>query len=70
MQLQKKLGIGFVLFGIATIIGMYFVANSGAFLFSALVGLMAIFFGAFQLMIASQATLHSGSKAKGKKARK
>lgn len=70
MQLQKKLGIGFVLFGIATIIGMYFVANSGAFLFSALVGLMAIFFGAFQLMIASQATAHSGSKSKGKKARK
>lgn len=69
MHLQKKLGIGFVLFGIVIIIGMYFIANSGAFLFSSLVGLMAIFFGAFQLMIANQTPAHS-AKSKFKKARK
>lgn len=69
MRLQKKLGIGFVLFGIVIIIGMYFVANSGAFLFSSLVGLMAIFFGAFQLMIASQTPAH-GPKTKSRKARR
>ena len=69
MQLQKKLGIGFVLFGIATIISMYFIVNSGAFLFSALVGLLAIFFGAFQLMIANQSSVHS-TKSKTKRTRK
>lgn len=70
MQIQKKLGIGFVLFGVVMIIGMYFIASSGAFLFSSLVGLMAIFFGAFQLMIASQTPLHSGGAKAKRKTRK
>lgn len=69
MHLQKKLGIGFVTFGVVIIIGMYFIANSGAFMFSSLVGLMAIFFGAFQLMIASQTPIHN-AKPKLRKARK
>lgn len=72
MQLQKKLGFGFILFGVVLIIAMYFLVNSGAFLFSSLIGLMAIFFGAFQLMIAGDLAVptekHS-TKHKAKKGR-
>lgn len=70
MQLQQKLGFGFILFGIAIILGMYFVADGGAFLFSALIGLMAVFFGAFQLMITANATAKPAAKNKHKKGRK
>lgn len=70
MQLQQKLGFGFILFGIAIILGMYFVADGGAFLFSALIGLMAVFFGAFQLMITANATAKPAAKNKLKKGRK
>ena len=66
MQLQQKLGFGFILFGVVIIIGMYFVANGGAFLFSALVGLMAVFFGAFQLMISADMSTRSATKSKAK----
>jgi len=67
MQLQKKLGIGFILFGIALIIGLYFVADGGAFLFSALIGLMAVFFGAFQLMLTADLAAKPAAKSKLKK---
>ncbi len=70
MQLQQKLGFGFILFGVVIIIGMYFVANGGAFLFSALIGLMAVFFGAFQLMISADMTATPTAKNKPKKNRK
>lgn len=70
MQLQKKLGFGFMFFGVAIILGMYFVADGGAFLFSALIGLMAIFFGAFQLMITADLTEKPAVKSKPKKGRK
>jgi thiol:disulfide interchange protein len=70
MQLQKKLGFGFILFGLAIILGMYFVADGGAFLFSALIGLMAVFFGAFQLMITADLAAKPAAKNKPKKGRK
>lgn len=70
MQLQKKLGFGFIFFGVAIILGMYFVADGGAFLFSALVGLMAVFFGAFQLMITADLAAKPAAKSKQKKGRK
>lgn len=70
MQLQQKLGFGFIFFGVVIIIGMYFVANGGAFLFSSLIGLMAIFFGAFQLMISADMTTKPSTKSKPKKSRK
>lgn len=70
MQLQKKLGFGFMFFGAAIILGMYLVADGGAFLFSALIGLMAVFFGAFQLMITADATAKPTAKNKFKKGRK
>lgn len=70
MQLQKKLGFGFIFFGIAIILGVYFVADGGAFLFSALVGLMAVFFGAFQLMITADIAAKPAAKTKPKKGRK
>ncbi len=70
MQLQKKIGFGFILFGIAIILGMYFVADGGAFLFSALIGLMAVFFGAFQLMITAELAAKPVAKSKPKKGRK
>lgn len=70
MQLQQKLGFGFIFFGVVIIIGMYFVANGGAFLFSSLIGLMAIFFGAFQLMISADMTTKPSTKSKPKKGRK
>lgn len=70
MHLQKKLGIGFIFFGLIIIVTMYFVADGGAFVFCALLGLMAIFFGAFQLMItADLTTTKTNSKSKIKKAR-
>jgi hypothetical protein len=70
MQLQQKLGYGFILFGIVFTLGMYFAADGGAFLFTALIGLMAIFFGAFQLMIAADAATKAVAKSKVKKGRK
>jgi hypothetical protein len=70
MQLQKKLGFGFILFGIALILLMYFTADGGAFLFSSLIGLMAIFFCAFQLMIITEVTTTPTVKNKSKKGRK
>lgn len=70
MQLQQKLGFGFILFGVVMIIGMYFIANGGAFLFSALIGLMAVFFGAFQLMISADVATKPVAKSKPKKSRK
>lgn len=70
MQLQKKLGLGFIFFGVAIILGMYFVTDGGAFLFSALIGLMAIFFGAFQLMLTADLATKPTSKSKAKKTRK
>ena len=70
MQLQQKLGFGFILFGVVMIIGMYFIANGGAFLFSSLIGLMAVFFGAFQLMISADMTAKPATKSKPKKSRK
>ena len=70
MQLQQKLGYGFIFFGIVFILGMYFVASGGAFLFTALMGLLAIFFGAFQLMISADAAAKPAVKSKLKKAHK
>lgn len=70
MQLQQKLGFGFILFGIVLTLAMYFAIDGGAFLFTALIGLMAIFFGAFQLMITADAVSKSNSGRKHKKTRK
>lgn len=70
MHLQQKLGYGFILFGIVFTFGMYFAADGGAFLFTALIGLLAIFFGVFQLVIAADAATKSLAKHKIKKARK
>lgn len=70
MQLQQKLGYGFILFGIVLVLGMYFAADGGAFMFTALIGLMAIFFGAFQLMIAADIAAKPAVKSKTKKGQK
>ncbi len=71
MQLQQKLGYGFILFGLAMILGLYFVADGGAYVFSALLGLMAIVFGGFQLMLAKQVIAKPVKvAAKNKKARR
>lgn len=70
MQLQKKLGIGFILFGVVLTLAMYFAIDGGAFLFTALIGLMAIFFGAFQLMLSASVTASPGIHRKAKKARR
>jgi thiol:disulfide interchange protein len=78
MHFQKKLGLGFILFGAAVILIAYAVStNQGAFVFSALIGLMAVFFGGFQLMLSKlavqtkPAVKHSaGKNLKSKKARR
>jgi hypothetical protein len=70
MQLQQKLGYGFILFGIVFILGMYFAVNDGAFLFTSRIGLLAIFFGAFQLMIAADTAAKPAIKSKVKKGQK
>lgn len=76
MQAQQKLGLGFILFGIVLITAVYFATSGGAFVFSALLGLMAIVFGAFQLMLAQLAPSknnhpeHSKTKGKAKKTRR
>lgn len=70
MQLQQKLGFGFILFGVLLTLAMYFTTDGGAFLFTALIGLMAIFFGAFQLMITADALTKSTASRRHKKSRK
>lgn len=70
---QQKLGYGFILFGLLLIIGLYFAADGGAYVFSALLGLMAIVFGSFQLVLAKPSTTNSdkhSNKARNKKAQK
>lgn len=54
-HLQQKLGYGFIGFGLLLILGLYFVASGGAYVFAALLGLMAVVFGGFQLLLAKQA---------------
>lgn len=77
MHFQKKLGLGFIAFGVLVILLAYALTNSGGFVFSALLGLMAIFFGAFQMMLsnlalqAKTAGKHpSGKTTKTKRARR
>ncbi|HTF95077.1 MAG TPA: hypothetical protein VL995_03010 [Cellvibrio sp.] len=73
MQLQQKLGYGFILFGLLLIVGLYFLADGGAYLFAALLGLMAIVFGGFQLMLSKPIpikTVKTGSKTKSRKSAK
>jgi thiol:disulfide interchange protein len=70
MQLQQKLGYGFILFGVALTLAMYFLIDGGAFVFTALVGFMAIVFGAFQLMISTNTAVKSPAKSKAKKGHK
>ena len=67
MQLQKKIRLGFILFGVALTLAMYFAIDGGAFLFTALIGLMAIFFGAFQLMITADLAAKPAINRKVKK---
>lgn len=56
MHYQKKLGIGFILFGLVVVIIAYAAStHQGAFAFAALIGLMAICFGAFQIMLSNLA---------------
>ncbi len=72
-QFQQELGYGFIAFGLLLIIGLYFAADGGAYIFSALLGLMAIVFGGFQLMLAKQTPAKiekHASKPKNKKAHK
>ncbi len=70
-QLQQKLGYGFILFGLLLIIGLYFAADGGAYVFSALIGLLAIIFGGFQLLLAKQAPVRSEKHShKNKKSRR
>lgn len=72
-QFQQKLGYGFIGFGLLLIIGLYFAADGGAYIFSALLGLMAIVFGGFQLMLAKQTPIKTekyAGKTKSKKAHK
>ena len=71
MHTYKKLGVGFILFGFLLIIAMYFIADGGAFLFTFLIVLMAIFFGAFQLAImANTPATKASTKAKIHKSRR
>lgn len=68
MQLQKKLGFGFIFFGVLLILAMYFLTSGGAFVFTALAGFMAIVFGAFQLMLSAIPVAKAPVKNKTKKA--
>ncbi len=63
MHFQKKLGIGFIVFGALVIALAFLMTSSGGFVFSALIGLMAVLFGAFQIMLSKLAVQ---SKAAGK----
>lgn len=67
MQLQKKLGFGFISFGVLFILIMYFLASGGAFVFTALLGFMAIVFGAFQLMLSAIPIAKAPARSKAKK---
>ncbi len=55
MHFQKKLGLGFIAFGALVITIAFLMTNSGGFVFSALIGVMAILFGTFQLMLSKLA---------------
>lgn len=69
-QLHQKLGYGFIFFGLLFILGLYFAVDGGAYVFMALLGVMAIVFGGFQLMLAKQPARTARPTHKGKKARR
>lgn len=68
MNINQRIGLGFLLLGLTMILLFYFIASKEAFVIAALAGLMAMAFGGFQLLIAkpSSKNLVKSHARKGK----
>lgn len=67
MNRNQKLGLGFVVTGLLIILLFYFVASETGFLFAASIGLMAIAFGGFQLLLSKPVSTQTSKAAKARK---
>jgi len=66
MNNNQKIGLGFLVLGVLIIPVSYFIASSEGFVLAAMMGLMAIVFGGFQLIFAKTITTRP-SKTKARK---
>lgn len=66
MNNNQKIGLGFLVLGVLIIPVSYFIASSEGFVLAAMMGLMAIVFGGFQLIFAKTITTRPG-KTKARK---
>lgn len=70
MNNNQKLGVGFLILGFLIIPLFYFSASSDSFAIFAMIGLMAIVFGGFQLMFGKTVSTKTGKAAKVRKVRR
>lgn len=70
MNNNQKIGLGFLLLGVLIIPISYFIASSEGFVLAAMMGLMAIVFGGFQLIFAKTITTQQGKTKTRKNARR
>lgn len=64
MNNARKIGFGFLFFGLLIIPLFYFIAVGVGFVLGVMIGLMAIVFGGFQLMLSKHSKARAATKAK------
>lgn len=70
MNKNKKIGLIFILIGVLIIPLFYFIASREGFVITAMLGLMAIVFGGFQLILANAVNARPANATKVRKAKK
>lgn len=64
MNKTQKIGVGFLAFGFAVILLAYIFTSDRTFALAALIGLMAVAFGGFQLLIAQPVSTEPVNKTR------
>lgn len=70
MNKTQKIGVGFLAFGFAVILLAYIFTSDRSFALAALIGLMAVAFGGFQLLIAQPINPHDNTTKTRKSSRR
>lgn len=64
MNNNQKIGLGFLVVGLLAIPFFYFTASDEGFVIAAMIGIMAIVFGGFQLTFGKAPGPHSGKASR------
>lgn len=67
MNNNQKIGLGFLLVGLLIIPLFYFIASDEGFAIAAMMGLMAIVFGGFQLIFGKTVSTRTGKATRPRK---